>query len=240
MLSLHGRALRITMFAALMATAFSGCMTGPRWMRYKKVDPNSQYQPGSDAWWAEKAQLPVGTRQRVHKGKVYPPFPRPTGEKQQYSHKFHAAHYWPLPYVCQDREIVENVWNDQVANGWTEATTLYDYHFQEDGYELNQPGRRQLRWIMEHAPANRRIAFVQSSYDTVADDARISAVRASAEEYAGAGTVPNVLVRHTTPAGRPAVELERIRENQIGSLLQPRITAPIGAGGSGGGGSTSP
>lgn len=237
MLSLHGRALRYTMFAALAATVFSGCMTGPRWMRYKKVDPNSSHQPGSDAWWAEKAQLPVGTRQKVYKGKVYPPFPRPTGEKQQFSHKFHAAHYWPLPYACQDREIVANVWNDQVANGWTEATTLYEYHFDSDTNELNQPGMMHLRWIMEHSPDNRRIAFVQSAYDGPVDDARIAAVKTSAQKYAGAGTIPNVLVRHTSPAGRPAVELERIRQNEMDSSPQPRISAAIAGAASGGGAS---
>lgn len=231
MLSLHGRTVRTTMVAALAAVVFSGCMTGPRWLRYKKVDPNSSYESGSDAWWAEKAQLPVGTRQKVHRGKVYPPYPRPTGEKQQWSHKFHAAHYWPLPYVCADRDLVANIWNDQIANGWTEATTLFEYHFDNETNELNQPGQLQLRFIMEHAPDTRRIAFVQSTHDSAADDTRLSSVRTAAQRYAGAGTPPTVLVRYTSPVGRPASELEKLRKNEIDSTPQPRISPAVSGGG---------
>jgi hypothetical protein len=231
MLSLHGRAMRTTMVAALAAVVFSGCMTGPRWLRYRKVDPNSSCYPGSDEWWAEKAQLPVGTRQRVHHGKVYPPFPRPTGEKQQWSHKFHAAHYWPLPYVCADRDLVSNIWNEQIANGWTEATTLFDYHFETETQELTHPGLMQLQWIMAHAPETRRMVFVQSTHDAVPDEIRLSVVRNAVQQCTGIGIPPTVLIRYTSAVGRPAIELQMIRENEIATTPVPRISPAISVGG---------
>ena len=85
--------------AAILTTTLCGCMTGPKFMRYRQTDAESHAVPGSDQWWAEKAALPVGTRQKCWKGKLWPPYPRPTGPKQQFTHLYHAAHYWPYPYV---------------------------------------------------------------------------------------------------------------------------------------------
>ena len=95
------------MVALLAMTTMCGCMTGPQSLRFRKHDPNSQFEPGTDAWWAEKAHLPVGSRQKFYKGKWWPPYHRPRVEKQQAAHIAHASIYWPLPYVCADRQVVD-------------------------------------------------------------------------------------------------------------------------------------
>ena len=208
----------------------------------------SRHEPGSDSWWDERASDPVGTRQRRHHGKLYPPFSRPTGPHQQASHTFHAAHYWPYPYDEQDRALVKSIWDNQIANGWNNATTLYDYHFDPETQELTQPGQNHVRWIMEKAPSNRRVAYVQSTYDHGTDQVRLAGVRSYVNHYTGSGKViPPVLLRQTTPVGRPAGEIEAIRQAELGSIPSPRISLAIsggsavgggGGGGSAGGGAT--
>ena len=105
-----------------LMTLVTGCMTGAL---HRKTDAYSSAEPGSSQWWAEKAALPPGVRSNCKKGKVWPARPRSTGDKQQFSHTFHSAHYWPLPYVCQDREYVHNVMELQMNEGWQQETTLY-------------------------------------------------------------------------------------------------------------------
>ncbi len=72
---------------------------------------------GSDEWYAMHADDPVGERQVYKYGKLWPPFPRPTGPKQLAIHKYHAQKYWPMPYVCSDREALYSVCNSQATTG---------------------------------------------------------------------------------------------------------------------------
>ena len=222
---------------AIVATApLSGCMTGPHILRFSDRDPYSFHEPGSQAWWAEKAALPPGVRQTCYKGKVWPTRPRPNCDRQQYSHTFHSAHYWPYPYVCQDRSLVTGLWNDQVANGWIEETTLFEYHFDPDTDRLTRPGRNHLQWIMEIVPESRRIVFVRASVDAVRDQVRQENVRTAATELVGAAGIPAIVLRTAQPPGRPAREVQVIRTKDVLSIPVPRLSGAAGAASAGGGG----
>ena len=120
-----------------------GVMDYLPWMeREKKHDPRmAQKAAAKAAWYADRASDPVGSRQRLIKGKFWPPTPRPTGRSQIPSHRYHSAHYWPYPYKCEDRAFVRQVSNSQISNGWVMATTLYSYHFNPDTNQLTRSGR---------------------------------------------------------------------------------------------------
>ena len=198
-----------------------------------------------EEWYEQRASDPVGARQRFAFGKHWPPYPRPTGLSQLPSHTYHAAHYWPYPYQCDDRAIVREFSDRQINNGWVTATTLYEYHFDPNTNELSRSGVIQLRWILENAPESRRFVFVQSATNNDVSQQRLMNVQTEATNLVGKGNVPPVMLRVTSPLGRPALEVDRIRRLEIDTLPTPRISDPLGAtssaaGGAGGAGATGP
>lgn len=187
----------------------------------------TQHRAEREAYYAQRAWEPIGARQVEKKGKLWPPFPRSTGPANLPSHLYHAAHYWPHPYNCQDREYVRTISAAQTSNGWVTMTTLYDYHF-DDAQHLNEAGRIQLRWILENAPNRHRYAFVQAGIDNANSQSRLASVKSEATLMVGADQVPPVLIRVTSPLGRPAEEVDEIRRLERKSILKPQITPPIG------------
>ena len=202
--------------------------------RYSAWNQNRD-QVRSD-WYARRALDPVGARQKYYKGKVWPPVPRPEGVSQLPTHTYHAAHYWPHPYACYDRQSVRDFVSAQEEAGWTQATTLYDYHFDRDSQTLNRAGRIQLNWIIRSAPPSRRLLYVQAANSITASQYRMASVQNEAQEVLGE-MAPPVILRVTTPLGRPAAEVDRIQRADLDSMLAPRISPPLASGGLGGGGS---
>lgn len=224
------QAVTLCLFAVVLGT--TGCAS----LGLRCEDDYCGPEPGSAEWWEAKASLPVGARQRFHNGKVWPPFVRPTGEAQQFSHRFHAAHYWPYPYVCEDRAFMKNLWEEQAASGWMDATTLYDYHFDPQSDELNDPGLDHLNWVMHTIPEKRRIIFVQGSYENEISAGRLQAVQQAAAEMAANEEIPAIVLRMTMPLGRPAVEVDMIRQGALNSFPIPRVPSALTGGPGGGGG----
>lgn len=203
----------------------------------------------SDDWYCSRANAPAGGRQKFHKCQTWPPYPRPTGPKQEYWHRFHTAHYWPYPYNTQDLAYLRKVSATQVANGWTTEMTLFAHHFAIDSNELNQAGLLHLKWIVQVAPPHRRHVWVQASDDKAVNATRMTSVQNAAAELAIDGNVPPISLRVAPRDGRPTDEVNRIRMLENGSMNAPRIPYAIGgnsagagagAAGSGGGGGISP
>ena len=169
------------------------------------------------------ADDPVGERQVYRFGKMWPPHPRPVGPSQLCVHKYHTQKYWPYPYVCSDRAAVRGVWQSQVDNGWQMATTLYEYHFNQETNALNEAGQKQLLWILQSAPAEQRQLSVQSLNDPVANQMRVASVQTAAANLAGADAVPPVTLRVTHAAGRSAEEVNWILEQQLELRVPPTI-----------------
>lgn len=187
----------------------------------------TQRRAEKEAYYADRATEPVGARQVEKQGKLWPPYPRARGPANLPSHIYHAEHYWPHPYTCQDRDYVRSFSAAQTSNGWVTVTTLYDYHF-DDTQQLNESGRLQLRWILENAPPKNRFAFVQAGIDNATSQSRLSAVKNEATHLVGADQAPPVLIRVTSPLGRPAEEVDAIRRRERETIVAPRITPPIG------------
>ena len=213
---------------AALLTFSVGCTTGP--FAIFREDQMPGFEPGSNDWWAHQAQQPPGARQRCYKGKNWPVQPRPTGPKQQLTQAFHSAHYWPLPYVCQDRNIVKHMVEVQETNGWTEECTLFARHFNPD-QTLSVPGELHLIDILEVTPLQYRTVYIQSTYNETIDEARLANVKSAIKKVTrGQEQVP-VVVRRARDYSRPANEVNIINDLYTGSIPTPRL------GGSGGGGS---
>lgn len=188
-------------------------------------------------WYARRSTDPVGSRRRYVKGKFWPPYPRPEGLSMIPSHRFHAAHYWPYPYVCQDRQSVRAFIAAQEDAGWVEATTLFAYHFDRDTKQLNRSGRMHAQWILRTAPVKRRVIYVQTATDFDATEMRIASVATELARMVGAENTPPIIRRVASPLGRSADEVDKIQQSNGNSLPVPRISSPLGGGGGLGGGS---
>ncbi|VAX42005.1 hypothetical protein MNBD_PLANCTO02-547 [hydrothermal vent metagenome] len=194
----------------------------------------------SEEWYAMHSDMPVGRRQVHKKGKVWPPYARPTGEELPFWHKFHAAHYWPHPYSSQDEEFVNSFQEQQVSNGWVNATTLYDYHFELESQKLNHSGKLRLRWILQEVPENRRVAFTQIGRNKDISNIRLQNVQLAAIEMMGEEHLPPIMLRTTSPSGRPAAEIDFINRRYMETMLDPHIAYEASSSGAEGGGGAAP
>lgn len=217
---------------AILLVASAGCSTGPTF--YERHDKYSQHEPGSDAWWAEKAMLPPGVRQRTWKGKVWPTRPRSTQEPQQFTHTYHSEHYWPLPYVCQDRQFMAVAEEQFVSLGWQEETTLYNHHFESETQQLNRAGELHLQYLVHVIPVQRRTVHIQSTYNPAIDQARTDAVNTAIARISNGVVGVPVVLRTCQEVGRPASEVETINSLYNSTFPTPRLgsssSASSGAG----------
>ena len=197
------------------------CMKGVKWH--------------SEEWYAMRAHLPPGERQKIKKGKFWLAEPRPCGiEEQPFWHKYHTNKTWPHPYNCQDRGTVRSALASMSERGWIDLCTLQAYHFDVATQELNDAGRTQLTQILHTVPREHRTAYV-AAWDRPTAEARMAAVEAGIVDIAGAGERIAVLPRATDAYGRPAVEVEQINRAALQSMPAPVISAGGGATGGGGG-----
>jgi hypothetical protein len=189
---------------------------------------------GTPEYYEFHANSPVGSRQKLHKGKLWPPRPRPVGPHQPFCHKYHAATFWPWPYVCQDRAVVQATTLAQIENGWCTATTLYDFHFDHETGELNTSGRRQLHWILTHVPQDYQQVHVASTFEPRMTEARTMSVQHELSQLAIDHDVP-VSLRVAAPLKRSAGVVEAIDRAAIQSTPAPVINYQGISGGGGGG-----
>lgn len=182
-------------------------------------------------WFSSDCQYPGGSRQVCKHGKLWPPYPRPVGPKEPFMHKYHRTHYWPYPYVCDDRSVVRQVCDQQSQNGWMAYTTLYDYHFDPATQELNQSGRLKLEWIAQQTPQRYRVAYVAASLNPQDSDIRLANVKAILAGICGSeDAMPPVCLRIAQSVGTPAEEVYLIRGAYLQSTPAPRLPYVFDAG----------
>lgn len=182
---------------------------------------------GDKSWWGDDEpeerynDLP-GARQKYKHDRMWPPFPRPTGKGQPFWAKYHHAHYWPHPYVCEDRAYVNNIVAQQSAAGWSKATTLHEMHFDVETHRLNSSGESHLRWILLQAPAQYRTVYVAQAASPETSEFRAEQVRQFAAQVCGTN-VPAILPIYDDFRGRPAIEIDTLRRLELQSIPQPRL-----------------
>jgi hypothetical protein len=178
---------------------------------------------GTAEYYCQRADDPVGERQKFHHGKAWPPFARPCGPEQTCVHKYHANHYWPYPYNVQDQGDVRLALQTQVNNGWCTATTLYDYHFDPSTHQLNSSGQQHLNWIFTHTPPQYRQVYIASAQNVAQNDVRTQSVQQALANYSTGDTAIPITMRATHALGRPATEVEQIFTNAASNALPPAI-----------------
>lgn len=191
--------------------------------------------PFTEAWYQQRANDPPGARQILKHGKYWPPYPRPQGPKQTFSHAFHDAHYWPYPYNCQDRMDVQNLFDAQTSSGWALATTLHDYHFDADTQQLTRAGESQLMWVLNSVPAQYRTVYVSQGVTTEMGQMRLAQADKFMRE-SGCANIPPIVMKYEIFNGRPANEVDRLRFLELQSIPRPRLFLIGVAGRQGGGG----
>jgi hypothetical protein len=220
----------MTLFASI-GLANLGCAQGPF--------------PFTEEWYAERANDPPGARQINSHGKLWPPYPRPVGRSQSKLHTYHYTHYWPYPHSCEDEAYTRSIIDTQSNAGWTTATTLHDYHFNADTQQLTEGGRNHLLWIAMSVPAPFRTIYISQGTSRDTAQMRVDAAQEYMQEM-GIENPPPILARADMFEGRPAVEVDRIRQLELQAIPKPRLfyigaaTAGATAGGGVPGGAGGP
>ena len=207
---------------------------------------------GSSAWaqngfsngFSCDGEFEPGSRMKFHSGRQWPVTARPCGPGETYIQQYHTAHYWPDPYRWEDRSMTRSFYAAQRNLGWISATTLYEQHFDSLSNELNVAGRQHLRWILLHAPASRRMTWVQAGDSAESSDARLASVQSEAARMVGS-TTPLIMLRTTLPIGTSAEEMDLIRRAYLENIPKPRIPVTVSGsssvtGAPSGGGANSP
>lgn len=225
-----GERMRIPFFKAvsLAAVMISGGICQAGWPFFSE----DGLRRGTPEYYEARAALPPGQRQTYRYGKVWPVWPRPTGPKQPLVQTYHSAHYWPWPYVCDDRASVTAVSDTQTYNGWLAATTFFDFHFDPVTNELNSAGRQHLRWILTATPEQYREAHVSLTGPADVNSARLRSVEAELANLVGPGQAIPILPIVADPTGRPADEVHKIFTDALTNQMPPTITyLPVGSSG---------
>jgi hypothetical protein len=175
---------------------------------------------------------PAGIRQFHYAGKTWPMQARPSGPADRWVDRFYNTHYWPDPHRFEDRCWVRNAFAIQRENGWVDATTLNDQHFDSVTQQLTLSGRRHLMWIARYAPTNRRTAWVASAETEEITQLRLANVQREAARF-GRGNGPQILVRDSIEYGTPAEEIDFIRRSWLSTMPPPRLAAPVSGQGGG-------
>lgn len=204
------------------------------WGNVAKADDDTS----DESYFVDKTP-PPGTRQFKSGGKLWPPYPRPTGKHPTWKQHYHYAHYWPLPQVCDDRSSVRAAMDQQVYNGWLTETTLYGQHFDPTTDQLNSAGKIQLRWILLHTPAAFRSVYVQMGETAQQDQLRLASVQEIAGAIVRDGTLPPIALRNVSAYGTNAQEVDMLRRKYVATQPTPRLPVLGGGAGASSGGTTS-
>ncbi|WP_145360821.1 hypothetical protein [Alienimonas californiensis] len=210
-------------------TGEAACESAPRRAPLHGLVPDGCCPPTP----AAKPIYPPGTRQKESGGLQWPPYPRSTAPKASIKTQFHHAHYWPLPYSCQDRAYVRALSGAQVAAGRAEHAALYGFHFDPETHLLTGAGRDHLRTAAVAAASAGAVPpiVVASGSTPEVGAARLAAVRDAVAEMGVPQLAAAVSLGVIPDPGRPAEEIDRLRRDELQSTPAPRIpVASVGAG----------
>ena len=151
-------------------------------------------------------------------------------------HDYRRNVEWPEPFLQPDRAATVMPFSLMIANGWRRQNLLSDYHFIDDGSQLNLAGETKVRWILTQQPPNRRIIFVQRGLTQDVSVARVAMVQRSADRLYGSRGTPLVLESDLPNDGWPADDIDATSRRFIATRPDPRLSNSSGGGGSSGSG----
>lgn len=142
---------------------------------------------------------------------------------------------WPQPFVAADRQTVREPFAICVANAWQRQNLLSDHHFEADGIQLNEAGRRKIQSILTDAPAQYQAVFVRRAHSPQETVARIQMAQQFVAQSPYPGHPVPVLESTMSDDGSPADRIDAIGRKCQASIpdpkLPPRDQAPSGGSG---------
>lgn len=143
---------------------------------------------------------------------------------------------WPEPFIRPDREAVMMPFALMVGNGWRRQNMVLDYHFNEDGTQLNLSGETKLRHILTQNPPNRRTVYVQQGLSPEETARRLEIVQRAAGRLSPPGFFPEVVETDLANEGWPADDVDAITKKFQATRPDPRLNSQDNGNGNGGGG----
>ncbi len=147
---------------------------------------------------------------------------------------FKRNNCWPRPFVWNDRQAVRAPFAIMVNKGWHRENTLGEYHFDPVTGQLNEPGRRRVYWIINHIIPERRAIYVHRAMKPEMTLARVDSVQQWTAQLMPHGDLPPVIETSLPAPGRPAEEVDRIRQDYLKSMPPPRLPMAENFGSDGG------
>jgi len=129
---------------------------------------------------------------------------------------------WPDPFVYPDRVATRMPFATMVNNGWRRQNMLGKFHFEPNTGNLNEAGRRKVRWILVSGPAQHRFVYVHIADTNEETAARIAAVEQLAHKITP-NDVPPVLSTSISDQGWPADQVDLIGRKFRSSTPDPRL-----------------
>jgi len=129
---------------------------------------------------------------------------------------------WPEPYTSQDRAAAGAPFCTMVSNGWRRQNMLGKFHFKPDTGELNEVGRKKVRWILTVCPERHRLVYVHTAENKEETQARRKAVENLVGQIAQ-DNPPPVLITSISEEGWSAEQADRIGREYLKSTPKPRL-----------------
>ena len=140
-----------------------------------------------------------------------------------FSRDFKRNNCWPRPFVWKDREATRASFVIMVNKGWQLENTLGAYHFDRETGKINEPGRRRVYWIVTQELPGRHAIFVHRAMRPEETEARVDSVQQWVAQIVPKGSLPPVLETGVPAPGRPAEEVDHIRQEYLKSMPAPRL-----------------
>lgn len=111
----------------------------------------------------------------------------------------------------------------QMANAWSDMTSLNTFFFDPDTHELTHAGLLHVRWILLQAPISRRSLSVQRGAVAEITEARLASVREVVAEIAGEDNRIAIAVSDRIPYMAPGIDVDVASRLYYSSFPLPRL-----------------
>jgi hypothetical protein len=139
---------------------------------------------------------------------------------------------WPEPFAGADRAATRAPFVIQVANGWRRQNMLGECYFEPVTGQLNEAGRRKVRWILVAGPQQHRLIYVHTAENSEETAARMAAVQQLASKIAPTD-IPPIMQTSISDEGWPASQVDLIQRKFQSTTPPPRLPNPTGGSSSG-------
>lgn len=130
---------------------------------------------------------------------------------------------WPTPFRSQDAIAVQTMLDIQRSNGWRLYNTLGTPMFDPNKNCLTDAGKAHIRWVLNNAPASRRVIFVLRGSSEQQTAQRVEATQLAISELIPTGTLPQIYLTDVEPVSSSGVYQTAIHRAMVESMPAPKL-----------------